>query len=73
MLCVSSETWLDDFDNFTYNFPNYRRAHQKRSDHKSRGALVYLHNSLNFPTRSDLSLHSKVVESVTLEVLSQKT
>ena len=52
--------------------PNYISTHQKRSDHKKRALSVYFHNSLNFKTRADVSINSKDVESVTLEIVSER-
>ena len=60
-------------DNFTYDLPNYTSSHQKRSDRKGGGVSVYIHNSLNFKTRPDLSINCGDIESLTLEIISEKT
>ena len=72
ILCFS-ETWCDDLDNFTYDLPNYTSNHQKRSDRKGGGVSVYIHNSFNVKTRSDLSTNYGDIESLTLEIISEKT
>ena len=68
-----SETWCDDLDNFTYDLPNYTSNHQKRSDRKGGDVSVYIHNSLNVKTRPDLSTSCLDIESLTLEITSEKT
>ena len=72
MLCFS-DTWLDDLDNSIYELPNYIRKHQARSDRRGGGVSIYIHNSLKFKKRSDLSINSKDIESLTLGILSNKT
>ena len=72
IICFS-ETWPDDFDNFTYELSNYTNTHKKRSNRKGGGVSVYVHNSLNFKTRLDLSINTDDVESVSLEIVSEKT
>ena len=68
-----SETWCDDLHNFIYDLPNYTSTHQKRSDRKGGGVSVYIHNSLNFRTRPDLSTSCGDIESLALEIISEKT
>ena len=68
-----SETWCDDLDNFTYDLPNYTSSHQKRSDRKGWGVSVYIHNSLNFKARLDISTNCRDIESLKLEIISEKT
>ena len=60
-------------DNFTYDLPNYTSNHQKRSDRKGGGVSAYIHNSLNVKTRPDLSTNCGDIESLTLEIISEKT
>ena len=72
MLCFS-DTWLDDLDNSIYELPNYIRKHQARSGRRGGGVSIYIHNSLKFKKRSDLSINSKDIESLTLGILSNKT
>ena len=67
-----SETWLDDFDNSTYELPNSISKHQARSDHRGGGVSIYIHNSLKFKERSNISINNKDIESLMLEILSDK-
>ena len=66
------KTWCDDLYNFTYTLPNYASSHQKGSDRNGGGVSVYIHISLNFKTRSDLSTNCGDIESLTLEIISEK-
>ena len=68
-----SETWLDDLDNSTYELPYYISKHQARSDRRGGGVSIYIHNSLKFKKRPDLAINNKDIESLTLEILSDKT
>ena len=60
-------------DNFTYDIPNYTSYHQKRSDRRGGGVSVYIQNSLDVKTRPDLSANCGDIESLTLEITSEKT
>ena len=68
-----SEAWCDDLNNFIYDLPNYTSSNQKRNDRQGGGVSVYIHNSLNFRSRSDLSTNCVNIESLTLEIISEKT
>ena len=72
VICFS-ETWLDKLDSFTYDFPNYTSINQKRSDSKRGGVSIYIHNSLNFISRPDLSINCDDIGSLTLEIISDNT
>ena len=52
---------------------NYIGKHQARSDRRGGGVSIYIQNSLKFKERSDLSINNKDIESLTLEILSDKT
>ena len=72
VICFS-ETWPDKLDSFTYNLLNYTSIHQKRSHRKGGGVSIYIHNSLNFISRPDLSINCDDIESLTLEIISDNT
>ena len=55
------------------DLPNYISKHQVRSDRRGGGVSVYIHSSLKFKERADLSIISKNIETLTLEILSDKT
>ena len=52
---------------------NYISKPQARSDRRGAGVSIYIHNFLKFKERSDLSINNKDIESLTLEILSDKT
>ena len=68
-----SEIWCDDLNNFTYDIPNYTSNNQKRSDRKGWVVSVYIHNSLNVKTRPGLPTNCRDIESLTLEIIYEKT
>ena len=72
VICFS-ETWFDDLDNSVYDLPNYISKHQVRSDRRGGGVSIYIHSSIKFKERPDLSIISKDIETLTLEILSDKT
>ena len=72
VICFS-ETWFDDLDNLAYDLSIYINKHQVRSDSSGAGVSIYIHSSLKFKERPDLSIISKDIETLTLEILSDKT
>ena len=72
IICFS-ETWCDDLNNFTYDVPNYTSNHQKRSDSKGGEVSVYIHNCFRGKATPDLSTNCGDIESLTLEIISEKT
>ena len=72
VICFS-ETWFDDLDNSAYDLLNYISKHQVRSDRRGGGVSVYIHSSLKFKEKLDLSIISKDIETLTLEILFDKT
>ena len=71
IICFSEKS-CDDLDNITYDLPNYTSSHQKRSYQKAWGVSLYIHNSLNFETRPDLSTNCGDIDSLTLEIISER-
>ena len=72
VICFS-ETWFDDLDKWTYALPNYISKHQARSDRRCDRVSIFIQNSLTSKARSDLSINNKDIESLTLEILPDKT
>ena len=50
----------------------YKCIHQVRNYGKGGGVSIYIHNSLNFKPRPDLSIYSFDVESLSIELLCKK-
>ena len=74
IICFS-ETWLDNSFSLSqslYELPKYKCIHQVRSYGKGGGVSIYIHNSLNFKPRPDLSINSFDVESLSIELLCKK-
>ena len=69
-----SETWLNDsnVDNSNYELPNYVSLHQIRNHCKGGGVSVYIHTNFEFKIRNDLSINSKDIESIGVELLYEK-
>ena len=72
IICFS-ETWCDELDNFTYDVPNYTSNHQKRSGSIGGEVPVYIHNCFRGKARPDLFTNCGDIESLTLEIISEKT
>ena len=58
--------------NPSYEIPNYTNKHQVQGDRKGGGVPIYIHNSLNFKIRSDLSISNNHIESFSEEIVSDK-
>ena len=73
IICFS-ETWLNDsnVDNSNYELPNYVSVHQIRNHYKRGGVSVYIHKNFEFKIRNDLSINSKCIDSVVVELLHEK-
>ena len=66
-----SETWWDDLatiEKSLYELPNYS-THQARGDRKGGGVSIYIHKSLNFTVKPDLSINNNDIKSLTIEIL----
>ena len=69
------ETWWDDLatiEKSLYELPNYNSTRQARSDRKGGGVSIYIHKSLDFTVKPDLSINNNDIESLTTEILSNK-
>ena len=70
-----SETWLDETnstENSSYELPNYMSKHQVRSDRRGGGVSIYVHKTFDFKVRSNLSINNKGIESISVEISSNK-
>ena len=74
MICLL-ETWWDDLatiEKSLFELPNYNSTHQAMGDHKGGGVSIYIHKSLDFTVKPDLSINNNDIESLTIEILSDK-
>ena len=72
VICFS-ETWWDDLATIQkslFELPNYKSNHQARGDRKGGGVSIYVHKSLDFKIRLELSINNVDIESLTIEILS---
>ena len=60
------------FEVSLFELPNYSSTHQARGDRKSGGVSIYIHKSLDFAVKPDLSINNNNIESLTIEILSNK-
>ena len=69
-----SETWLNDSSvgSSNYELPNYVNVHQIRNLYKGGGVAIYIHKNFEFKIRDDLSINSKDIESIRVELLYEK-
>ena len=74
VICLS-ETWCkeDMKKNSVYQLPNYKIVYQNRAcKDKGGGLCMYIHDSLKFKIREDLSLNTNDIESISVEIEQQK-
>ena len=69
------ETWWDDLatiEKSLFELPNYNSTHQAMGDRKGGGVSIYINKSLDFTVKPDLSINNNDIESLTIEILSDK-
>ena len=74
VICLS-ETWWNDLatiEKSLYELPNYNSTNQATGDHKGGGVSINIHKSLGFTVKPDLSIYNNDIESLTIEILSNK-
>ena len=72
VICLS-EIWWDDLaaiQKSLFEVSNYKSNHVARGDRKAGGVSIYVHKSLDFKIRPDLSINNVDIESLTIEILS---
>ena len=74
-ICLT-ETWCKETldKNSLYHLPNYSVVYQNRS-HKDKGGgvCIYVHNSIKFKVRNDLSSNTSDLECLSIEVEQNKS
>ena len=74
-ICVT-ETWCSSEHNNSdlYKLTNYSSIHQTRSSGKTGGGLaIFVHNSLTYSARQDLSTNNEDTESLCIEIIITKS
>ena len=74
VICIT-ETWcLDNSMNHNrFELPQYKSIHQVRRASKGGGIAVFLHESLTFNIRHDLSVNNADIEALCIEIINKKS
>ena len=56
-----------------FELPQYKSIHQVRRAGKGGGIAVFLHESLTFNIRHDLSVNNADIEALCLEIINKKS
>ena len=75
VICIT-ETWCNDENmstNSNFQLPNYSIIHQMRADHAGGGICMFIHNSLSYKLRADLSKNDADCESLCIELSNRTT
>ena len=59
-------------ENSTFQLKNYKVIHQVRNSHKGGGLCIFIHETLCYKPRKDLSINSEAVESLSIEISNNK-
>ena len=65
-IVLSLETWADNINrkkNSSFQLPNYNNEHQIRKSARGRGVCIFIHDSLDYKVRKDLSINHDAIES----------
>lgn len=63
-----SETWLNDSISPLISINNFTLIEQHRSDRRGGGVCLFVHNTLSFKHRPDLSIFNPTIESIFVEI-----
>ena len=74
VVCVT-ETWCSDnsMNHNLFKLPQYKSIHQVRRSGKCGGIAVFLHESLTFNVRHDLSVNKATIEALCVEIINKKS
>lgn len=71
IICVT-ETWCKNQNSSMFDLPGYRSVHQERAGQTSGGGVsLFVHNSIDFKIRNDLSINNVDCESISIEILNK--
>ena len=71
-----SEIWANDINinkNSSFQLPNYNTEHQIRKSGRGGGVCIFIHESLDYKVRKDLSVNCDAIESLSIEICKGKT
>ena len=74
VICIT-ETWCSDIsmNHNLFKLPQYKSVHQVRRTGKGGGIAVFLHQSLTFNVRHDLSVNNADIETLCVEIINKKS
>ena len=74
VICIT-ETWCSDnsMNHNLFKLPQYKSIHQVRRTGKGGGRAVFLHESLTFNVRHDLSVNNANIEALCVEIINKKS
>ena len=74
VICIT-ETWCSDnsMNHNLFELPQYKSIHQVRRAGKGGGIAVFLHESLTFNIRHDLSVNNADIEALCVEIINKKS
>ena len=59
--------------NSSFQLPNYNTEHQIRKSGQGGGVCIFIHDSLDYKVRKDLSINCDAIESLSIEICKRKT
>ena len=71
VICIT-EIWCSDNHNL-FKLPQYNSIHQVKRTGKGGGIAVFLHESLTFNVRHDLSANNANIEALCIEIINKKS
>ena len=74
LICIT-ETWCSDntMNHNLFELPQYKSFHQVRRTGEGGGIAVFLHESITFNIRHDLSVNSADIEVLCVEIIDKKS
>ena len=74
VICIT-ETWCSDnsMNHNLFELPQYKSIHQVRRAGKVGGIAVFLHESLTFNIRHDLSISNANIDAPCVEIINKKS
>ena len=70
------KTWANDINinkNSLFQLPNYNTEHEIRKSRKGGRVCIFIHDSLSFKVRKDLSINCDAIEFPSIEICKRKT
>ena len=59
--------------NSSFQLPNYNTEYHIKKSGKGGGVCIFIHDSLDYKVRKDLSINCDAIESLSIEICKRKT